>query len=384
MKTQPAITEKPIRGALHIAALAALVAPNIGGLWLCVLYFGAFALTSLLHEALGRGGGRARSEWAYIAMKAGLAAGSLFWFRGLGPAFLLCILVLDTSLAFRPIASGILSAAALAVLLAAQQPGLEAAILESALFVSIYLLANALKGEKELGKSMEETISALRINEKRLADANRRMQEYGGELEEAARIRERGRILKGIHDTLGHALTAITVQLSAALEVAGGEAPAAMEHVRSAREQARGGLASVRQTIHTLDDSGETFAERLKQAAEAAEKDMQIRILPIIESDIELTAEGRQILLSCLKEGLTNGVRHGGATAFVLKVEAAGDAVHLYLEDNGHGCASFAKGYGLTAMAEAVEQCGGTFEASGMPEGGFYLNITLPAARNGE
>jgi hypothetical protein len=70
----------------------------------------------------------------------------------------------------------------LSALLAVRHPDAAEIALEAALFISIYLLAHALKGEKAMARSMEDTISALRVGEKQLADANRRMRECGAEL----------------------------------------------------------------------------------------------------------------------------------------------------------------------------------------------------------
>jgi signal transduction histidine kinase len=335
-------------------------------------------LTSAQYALIREGGKNQAVRILLMVSKVALSFGSALFFKGLGPFILFCVVVFDICLACPAIWSGVLSAVGICAFLVITGGSRDMILIRIVLAAIVYLLAYVVKKEELIMRSTVETISSLRVSEKKLQDTNQQIELYHDKLADAARMQERTRIAKGIHDTLGHMLTAITVQLSAALQMLGQDDDAARRCVQNARSQAKGGLDSIRETIHMLDDTGASFASRLKGAMEAAEKSMQIQVLAIIDPGVEPREDIQQYLLSSLKEGLTNGVRHGRATAFVFKLEKVGGNILFYLEDNGVGCAELTKGFGLTAMEEIAEQSGGSSEAFGMPDGGFYLRITLP------
>lgn len=377
MRHNPRLPTRIFTGALHAAAAALLLFGHMERLWQALPLLGAFMLASLLQYELA-GPGAARFAWAILAARAALAAGCLLLFGGPGAALLLLAVALDGCLLLPPLPAGLLCLAALGATLAFTPPSPEAWTPCAALYASVYFLARAARKESETGRSAAETAADLRVREKRLAEANERLRQTQEELGEAARLRERSRIARGIHDTLGHTLTAVIVQLSAALQVLDRDGDAARRNVSGARDQAKDALSRVRDTVHMLETSGLTFAEKLREAAGAAEAGLHVKVLTMLSDGLAPSAEAQQLLLSCLREGLTNGVRHGEATAFLLQVVGEGGALRLRLEDNGRGCETLQKGYGLTAMEETVEQCGGTLKAAGMEGGGFFLEVTLP------
>ena len=81
------------------------------------------------------------------------------------------------------------------------------------------------------------------------------------------------------------------------------------------------------------------------------------------------------------QEGLTNVLKHAGATRVELCVHADGSAVEVAIEDDGHGPAgngSVVGGHGLIGMRERVNLFGGRFEAGGRAGGGFRVFARLP------
>ncbi len=385
MDIKPAFTHHLLGIVLHVLALVLLIANHIAELGACLSLFGAFALTSLLQEAVGRRErGLSLMQIICLMIKSLLAVTALIWLRGLGPFFLVDMIILDLGLLFRPLAAGISTAGALAVLLvfAAGEPPLL--ILHLVIGTAIFLLAQTVRSEQELRQSMAEALYTQHSHEKKLTDLNRQLHLYQEQLAETVKLQERNRIAKGIHDTLGHTLTAIIVQLTAALQVFDRDGPAARQSLAQARDQARLGLERVRETIRMIDAADLTFPEKLRQAIHTAEQDLQVKILSVLEATCPISSENQQIILSSLQEGLTNGVRHGRASAFVFKLEQAGGRVRVYLEDNGAGCSHLVKGYGLTAMEEMIQQAGGSLEAAGIPDGGFLLRIALPAGNEDE
>jgi signal transduction histidine kinase len=184
---------------------------------------------------------------------------------------------------------------------------------------------------------------------------------------------------RGVHDTLGHTLTSVLVQLTAALECLPSREGKAYDHLIQAQQETRKGLARVRQTVEALDRQGQTLAEKLQEVIQSAQTGLAIQILPLTDPTLALRPAAEELVLSALQEGLTNGVRHGQATRFVFRLELAGDQLLFYLEDNGHGCPEPKPGYGLPAISQAAGQLGGECTAGSAAGEGFCLRIALPA-----
>lgn len=380
MNHKPMPPYRIFAGVLYTTALVLLAADNYTRLLLCMVLYGFFVLVSMLQSVLYPAGKAfSPAAWVFPVIRFGLVGACLILTDGLGAAFLFYILEMDLCFRHAPLPSGIASVALLGALLAFSPFTQAVWALHITVFTAIFLLAHSVKKEQESTRSLTENLSALRVQEKRLADLNAQMERMNEKLEEATRQEERSRILKGIHDTLGYTLTTIIVQLSAALTLLDKDASGVRNAVATARNQAKEGLGSVRETIRIADESGLPFRDKIRRTINEAEKSMDIRVLTVMDDAMNVPEDIEQTVLSSVREGLTNGVRHGRATAFLLKVEQKPDGLHCYLEDNGSGCTDLHMGYGLTAMEERVEQSGGRLEAGGIPDGGFMLKITLPA-----
>lgn len=87
-----------------------------------------------------------------------------------------------------------------------------------------------------------------------LADANRKLREYAAQVEDLATTRERNRLAREIHDSLGHSLTTINIQLEAAQAIVESDRPRAMDALRKAQVLTKEGLAEVRRSVAALRD----------------------------------------------------------------------------------------------------------------------------------
>ena len=85
--------------------------------------------------------------------------------------------------------------------------------------------------------------------------------------------------------------------------------------------------------------------------------------------------------VNALKEGISNGLRHGGATAFYFELHKEGNRVNFLLSDNGTGTDinSLKEGFGLTGMHARAESLGGSVYFETEPDEGFEIHLTLPA-----
>ena len=103
-----------------------------------------------------------------------------------------------------------------------------------------------------------------------------------------------------------------------------------------------------------------------------------------IRSDIDDAAVSDakyRFLCNTLKEGISNGLRHGGATAFWFELKQTGKKLEFLLSDNGSGVEinKLKEGFGLTGMSSRAESLGGDVWFVSEPDEGFEIHLTLPA-----
>ena len=97
--------------------------------------------------------------------------------------------------------------------------------------------------------------------------------------------------------------------------------------------------------------------------------------------DIEVSQAKQRFLCNTLKEGISNGLRHGNATAFWFELKTQDGKIRFHLSDNGTGLETehFESGFGLTTMRDRVRKLGGEMYIISEPDEGFELNLELPA-----
>ena len=199
-------------------------------------------------------------------------------------------------------------------------------------------------------------------------------------LAESARVNERTRISRELHDLLGHHLTALSLNLEVAGHLSEGRVK---EHVQQAHTLARLLLTDVREAVSQLRESGSIdLGAALRPLAENVPKlDIHMDIQqPLTVED----PERAHVLLRCAQEAITNAVRHAGARNLWLSAYGDGAQVVMQVRDDGGGTDQLVPGNGLQGLRERLRQCGGRLEiATGRGEG-FRLTMILPAASNAD
>ena len=101
--------------------------------------------------------------------------------------------------------------------------------------------------------------------------------------------------------------------------------------------------------------------------------------------DVAAGVEESRLLCNSLKECLSNGIRHGKATAFYVELKKVFSEICLYISDNGIGVnGEIKEGFGLKGMREKVEKLGGRCIFSSEAGEGFETEIALPLKKNNE
>lgn len=217
-----------------------------------------------------------------------------------------------------------------------------------------------------------------------LDESKAELQKAYDELAEVTALEERQRIAKDIHDTAGHSITTVIMQTEAAKLILDKDPSQAKQKIVAANLQAKHALEELRDSVHLL--SGSLGKPALKTAllsiVTESTDGTDIRIRHDIDDIDDVTVgDGKyRFLCNSLKEGISNGLRHGGATAFYFELKEQDGKLQFLLSDNGKGVQTgkLNKGFGLTGMAARAEALGGKATFYTGPDDGFEIRISLP------
>jgi signal transduction histidine kinase len=216
-----------------------------------------------------------------------------------------------------------------------------------------------------------------------LAEAQARALVAEQRMAEEARRRateERLRIARELHDALGHHLSLINVQASAALHRP--DPTRSEEALTAIKKTSKETLVELRTTIGILrreDEAPTAPAPGLSRLYElvttAGRSGLEIRTE--LAETRPLPPEVDLAAYRIVQEALTNVTRHAGATAAVVRVRPDRDEVLVEVEDDGTG-APGTPGNGILGMRERARALGGSLTAGPRPGGGFRVYARLP------
>jgi signal transduction histidine kinase len=193
-------------------------------------------------------------------------------------------------------------------------------------------------------------------------------------LVENGRIAERLRISRELHDTLGHHLTALSIQL----DVAGRRSQGAdAENIREAHAITRLLLADVRDSVGKLRSNADLDLAKLIRPFCNDMGDLRIH-LEMPEAVLARDGEHAEALVRCVQEIVTNALKHAEARNLWLSVTSDQNFVAIRARDDGQGAQQVTFGRGLTGMRERFSQHGGRVEISSGAAGGFAVHAWLP------
>jgi signal transduction histidine kinase len=213
-------------------------------------------------------------------------------------------------------------------------------------------------------------------------DARQRIEVLSSQVADLAAANERNRLAREIHDTLGHYLTVIHIQLEAAKAVAPTDADKAGMAINRAQTLAKDGLAAVRQSVKALRDDMpvQSVSEQLRSLVEAVRDESFAVTLSVTGTERPVRPAVALALHRAALEAITNVRRHANAhRADVTLAFAVDGRVSLQVKDDGVGAAKTDGGFGLVGLRERAEDLGGRVQWETAPGNGFALIMELPA-----
>jgi signal transduction histidine kinase len=220
-----------------------------------------------------------------------------------------------------------------------------------------------------------------------LADAHERLQEYAQQVEELAAVQERNRIARDIHDSLGHALTSLNIQMQTAGRLWEKEPRQARSFLSQAQELGKTAMKEVRQSISALREDRED-EEPLRTKIETLVDDFSrgtglsvyTNISPNINRCSSISPPIATTIYRITQESLTNIFKYAQATEVRILLGNSPEKVYLSITDNGKGFdqTQNTAGFGLRGMQERVDAVKGNFRLKTSPGQGCRIEVEIP------
>ena len=235
--------------------------------------------------------------------------------------------------------------------------------------------------------SKEEIIEKnLELN-KRLEIANTDLQRTNEELEKSlmdnarlAEIRERNRIAREIHDTLGHTLTGLAAGIDACIALAGDDKPALRNQLDLLSKVSRNGIKDIRMSVSSLRPDAPERLNLKSAIEELVENTKRVAGVNIkLDCDIinlKFDEDEEMAIYRIVQESLTNAIRHGRAKNIDVSIKKTYGSINLLICDDGIGCEKIEAGFGLRHIRERVNMLKGQVNFSS--EEGFKVEAMIP------
>lgn len=231
-------------------------------------------------------------------------------------------------------------------------------------------------------EKVADQYSLLSKSHQELSEAHEQLRSYSKQVEELTVIRERNKIAREIHDTVGHKMTALIVQLQLARELMQLDAEKSKETIQKCEGLARSALEEIRTSVRTLhedDGNNTTFIAALKNLLNDFSEMTSMEVALEINGDlVSVPTTIQPTLTRIIQESLTNSKRHGNATKCQVCIDCKQDAIELSILDNGKGSTQVNPSFGLINMRERVMEHGGTIQFESSAGQGFLVKVEFP------
>lgn len=243
--------------------------------------------------------------------------------------------------------------------------------------VYVVAVVRAQQNEKERILVLNEQIN---VANEELKKAYIQLEEYAKESEKVAETRERNRLAREIHDTLGHSFVGIITGIEACATLMDVAPDATKVQLMAIAEVARQGMTDVRRSVKALRpdalekmDLEKALTQMVKEIESATSAEISYQCTAKLNCFSE---DEEDIIYRIVQESITNSIRHGKAKRIEIFIDREYNMLNLLIQDNGIGCSNIQKGFGLHHMDERLGMLGGTLAYSG--ENGFTVKAQIP------
>ena len=262
-----------------------------------------------------------------------------------------------------------------------KQDGIVVLLYQLMSIVLMFLFAKFWKEDRKHRERQRMLTTEIQASQKEL-------RKYASHVSRVVALEERTRIARDIHDSLGHTLTAVSIQLNKAEAFFEKNPKVSARAISDARLSMHEAMIDIRSTLDTLNAQSEgfdLFAQVRKPLGSLSQAGIHVR------HDFIGNTEGYNIavllaLYRFVQEGATNILKHADAHEVSLEINLDGQRACAELRDDGRGFDPSAQGckgkglsgYGLTGLADRIDLVRGTFSIESATGQGTTLKTSMP------
>ena len=249
----------------------------------------------------------------------------------------------------------------------------------------IVLLGQDVRGEVSKKRTAQDLYDELRMKDEALRIANEELKDYAATLEEVTLLRERNRISREIHDNVGHALSAIRIQLGAIEVIAKKDSEKASLMASNLSKFTEKSLNDVRMVVR--DMKPREFYEyegiiAISEMIKNFEKMTGISVKLAVSKKVwKMNSDEVMTIYRITQEFLSNSLRHGKSTEVKIFMNFLEDCLRVQYKNNGEGASHIKEGTGLSGIRERLSVYGGSMKYYTDKDNGFELIINMPKGK---
>lgn len=228
-----------------------------------------------------------------------------------------------------------------------------------------------------------ELYDKLRISEEELKESKEELENCLESIEEITLLKERNRISREIHDSVGHALTTAMIQLSAMETIGKTESKVLSEMAGNLRDFINESFQDVKRAVRELRSDEYDNVQgpiRIQEVCKNFERLTGVKVkVTLSKGEWNLSTKQVSNLLRITQEILSNSLRHGKANMVNVIMNFDKDDFVISFKDNGAGTEKIEeKGVGLKSIRERISELNGTVFFKSKINEGFFTKIIIP------
>ena len=219
---------------------------------------------------------------------------------------------------------------------------------------------------------------------KQLEEANKTLKEYAERIEELAKSQERNRIAQEHHDSMGHSLMALNMNLEYAESVVTSKPDKAVEIIHKTRNMTKDCVNDLRKVVSLLKDTPHTeqLREAINELFSRFQESNRVRFRLNMDDSIENEPPDiKNCIYKTIREAVTNGIKHGMASVILIEILGESEFICLKIENNGAANKNIIKSNGLSGMEERIALLGGKMQLVSEEDKGFTVKAMIPRLR---
>jgi len=211
-------------------------------------------------------------------------------------------------------------------------------------------------------QKMKNLLEEIEKKNNIIANQNKTLLQYSKQVEQQTLIAERNRMIRDLHDTVGHTFTSSILGLDAGIILLDKSPDKVKEKLINLRKVMEEGLQEVRRNIYAMiDDEDRTpLSKQLERMSIEFSTHTSTHInFEMQGNEVEIPGYKKIVIIRCLQESLTNAKRHGKASQIDIILHFTEQKLSLTIRDNGVGSKNSNFGFGLRSMEERISSLQG-------------------------